>query len=191
MMILLFFFGIAFILFIILFTSPKFSPIPYFPSNKRDVPEIVSTLHLSDTQVLIDLGAGDGTIIFESAKRAYNMKLETQFIGIEINIILCFFMNVRKLFHPNRSRIHIVRNDMFAIDYSNLVKEKTGKDIHKAVFYVYVSPWFTPQIGTMISCIPVRTRIVSYFYPIFGKNPTKQRTLTNNLYVYELGKIEK
>ena len=74
---------ILFVLFIIsLFSSEKFSPIPYFPTNKKDIPAIIKALKLRNDQIIFDLGAGNGIVIFEAAKKAIN--LNTQFVAIDI-----------------------------------------------------------------------------------------------------------
>lgn len=55
---------------ILLFSSPRLSPIPYFPSNNKDMDLIVKALGLKNNQTVIDLGAGDGVVILEAAKKA-------------------------------------------------------------------------------------------------------------------------
>jgi len=64
---------------IFLFSSPQLSLIPYFPSNKKDLPLIIKALNLKNNQVVFDLGAGDGIVIFEAAKLAFEKKLNTKF----------------------------------------------------------------------------------------------------------------
>jgi hypothetical protein len=56
---------------ILLFSSKTLSPIPYFPSQKIDLPLIIKALNLQNNQTVFDLGAGDGIVIFEAAKKAY------------------------------------------------------------------------------------------------------------------------
>ena len=98
-------FFIAFIIFIIIiifiFSSKKFSPIPYFPSQPVDLPLIIKALNLKSNQTVFDLGAGDGIIIFKAAQQAYKQKLNTQFVAVEINPVLILILHLRRLFHPN------------------------------------------------------------------------------------------
>ena len=102
---------------IFLFSSPKLSPIPYFPSNKKDLPLIIKALNLKNNEVVFDLGAGDGIVIFEAAKLAFEKRLNTKFFAIEINPILILIMWLRWLFHPNKKNIKIVCDDIFKIDF--------------------------------------------------------------------------
>ena len=74
------------------FFSSKVSPIPYFPTNKADLDKIIKALDMKKNGVILDLGAGDGTIIFAAATKAYQDKLNTYFIAIDINPILIAFM---------------------------------------------------------------------------------------------------
>ena len=92
------FFVIFVIVIIFLFSSKALSPIPYFPSNKHDLPLIIKALNLKNNQTVIDLGAGDGIVIFEAAKIAYKRKLNTRFVAVEINPVLILVLHLRRLF---------------------------------------------------------------------------------------------
>jgi len=106
---------------IIIFSFPQFSPIPYFPSNGRDIPLILKALNIRSDQTIIDLGAGDGIVIFRAAERAFQNKCNTKFIAVEINPILLLILHIRRLLHPNRKNIKIINTDMFSINYSLLI----------------------------------------------------------------------
>lgn len=128
------FIGLILFIFVvlILFSFPCFSPIPYYPSNKKDLPFIIKAVNLKNDQVIIDLGAGDGVVIFAAASNAISLpkKLNTQFIAVEINPVLIFIMHLRRLFHPNRKNIKIVWADMFKVNlktqnHNSKLKTKT------------------------------------------------------------------
>ena len=123
---------------IFLFSSPQLSPIPYFPSNKKDLPLIIKALNLKNNQVVFDLGAGDGMVIFEAGKLAFQKKLNTQFFAVEINPVLILIMWVRWLFHPNKKNIKIICGDIFKIDFKKLVTN------HQSLItiYLYISPCY-------------------------------------------------
>src|SRR5687767_4357361 len=123
---------------IALFAFPSLSPIPYFPSNKKDFNKIIAALNLKNKQKIIDLGAGDGVVIFEAAQEAYEKKLDTQFVAVEINPVLLLIMHVRRFFHKNKKNILILKHDLFTF--------KTKNDSQEIVFYLYVSPWFLEKI---------------------------------------------
>ena len=144
---------------IILFSSPKLSPIPYFPSNYHDLNQILKSLKIKNNQTIIDLGAGDGIIIFAAAKYAQKHHLNTQFIAVEINPVLIFILYLRRLLHPNRHRIKIVWRDIFKLDYSRWKK-------NNPTFYIYISPWLISKLVKKIKEGLTYFQLVSYMYPV-------------------------
>lgn len=155
--------GLAICLFvvIVLFSFPRFSPIPYFPSNGKDIPLIIKALQIQNNQTIIDLGAGDGIVILKSATEAFQNKLNTQFIAVEINPILLLILYIRRLFHPNRKNIQIVNADMFSMNYSLLTRVQ-----RLTTFYIYISPWFIEKTVANISKQVKKFNLVSYFYQV-------------------------
>jgi tRNA G46 methylase TrmB len=101
--------GIVILLFVflIIFAFPQFSPIPYYPSNYQDKNRLLKSLNLKNNQLVIDLGAGDGWVIFAAASTAYQQKLNTQFIAAEINPFLILLLYVKRFLHPNKKNITI------------------------------------------------------------------------------------
>src|SRR3989344_1592356 len=147
---------------IFLFTSPSLSPVPYFPTNKKDLALVIEKLEMNNNQIIYDLGAGDGMVLFEAAKWAGHAKLDTKFIGVEINPILVLILLVRCFFHPNKKNIHIVLGDMFKFDYRQFVKNENMEN----VFYMYISPWYLEKTVNQIRKLDTPVRIVSYMYAI-------------------------
>ena len=146
---------------IVIFAFPQFSPIPYFPSNKKDIPLILQALRIRNNQTIIDLGAGDGLIIFEAAQQAYVQKKNTQFYAVEINPVLLAVLWVRKLLHPNRANIHILKKDMFSMDFPRSVLH-----VPCYTFYIYISPWFIDKTIANIKRQIKAFDVVSYYYRV-------------------------
>lgn len=167
---------------ILIFASPKLSPIPYFPSNHHDLPLIIKGLNLQNNQTIIDLGAGDGIVVFNAAQKAMNKNLSTKFIAIDINPILVCIMNIRRLFHPNKKNIHIVMGDFFKMDFNSLTLEP----VNNIMFYLYISPWLLEKTLSIIKKTPGKKNIVSYFYPIKSLKPKTHIKGVNNLYTYTI-----
>jgi len=167
---------------IFIFASPKLSPIPYFPSNHHDLFLIIKALNLQNNQIIVDLGAGDGVVIFKSAEQALKENLNTKFVAIDINPVLVFIMNIRRLFHPNKKNIQIVRGDFFKIDLSLL----TPNFYPLTTYYLYISPWLLEKTLTIIKNVPGNKNIVSYFYPIKSLKPKTQTKGIHNLYTYKV-----
>ena len=148
---------------IIIFSFPQFSPIPYFPSNGKDIPLIVKALALKNNQTLIDLGAGDGIVILKAAEEAYTKKLNTQFIAVEINPVLLIILHIRRLLHPNRANIQIINRDMFTLSYPSL---PTPYALQPTTFYIYISPWFIEKTVHNITKQVKTFDLISYFYQV-------------------------
>ena len=148
-------------LIIVLFAFPQFSPVPYFPANKKDTDLILKALRLRSHQVVIDLGAGDGIVIFKAAKEAMERGINTKFIAVEINPLLILILYVRRLMSPNRANIKIVWADMFKINLSQLSKPSN----HTTIF-VYISPWLMPELFENVRRSLKKFEVVSYFYPL-------------------------
>jgi len=179
---LIFYFLLLFILIIIifLFSSPKLSPIPYFPSQPVDLPLIVKALGLKNNQTVIDLGAGDGIVIFEAAKSSYLKKFNTKFIAVEINPVLILVLYLRRFFHPNKKNIQIVKDDIFKINIKNKISKikttdqklniKTMKQLNNVTIYLYISPWFLEKTVSNIKSQISKFSVVSYMYPLKVKD---------------------
>jgi len=165
---------------IFLFSSPKLSPIPYFPSQPVDLPLIVKALGLKNNQTVIDLGAGDGIVIFEAAKSSYLKKFNTKFIAVEINPVLILVLYLRRFFHPNKKNIQIVKDDIFKINIKNKISKikttdqklniKTMKQLNNVTIYLYISPWFLEKTVSNIKSQISKFSVVSYMYPLKVKD---------------------
>ncbi len=189
---------------IIIFSSKRLSPIPYFPSQKVDLPLIIKSLDLKNDQAIIDLGAGDGIVIFEAAKKAKEKNLNTQFVAVEINPILILILYLRRFFHSNKKNVKVVRSDMFKLSLRAFTKQfhyykiassftpfaprndsETMKQFNNVTIYLYISPWFLDKVAKKILHEFPKARIISYMYPIKSlKN--KQRIIPgkNQIYIY-------
>lgn len=171
---------------LIIFAFPRFSPIPYFPSNRKDLPLILKALDLRNDQTLVDLGAGDGLVVFEAAQRTFQKNLNTKFIAVEINPILVLILYVRRLFHPNKSYIQIIWNDMFKIN-SSFLNNETMKQLSNITFFLYISPWFLEKMLKQIRTVDGEKKIVSYYYPIKSlKADFTIRNGVNPVFVYHI-----
>jgi len=175
---------IVIIVILFIFSSPTISPIPYFPSQKVDIPLIIKALNLKNNQTVVDLGAGDGIVIFAAAKKAWRKKLSTKFIAVEINPILISLMWIKKIFHPNRKNIRIVYGDMFKPNFLNFINFKDF-----LTFYLYISPWFlekvTANINSQLTNSQQKLRIISYMYPIKSlKNRQKVIEGKKKIFIY-------
>jgi len=163
---------------ILIFSSKKLSPIPYFPSQPMDLPKIVKALGLKNNQTVVDLGAGDGIVIFSAALGAFERKLNTKFVAVEINPILIFILHLRRLFHANRKNIKVIHGDIFKMDFY-FAKMKN------VLFYIYISPWYIEKTLKNIERQVGIFSMVSYMYPVPElKNREKKISGKNSIFIY-------
>ncbi|KKP62717.1 MAG: hypothetical protein UR56_C0006G0008 [Candidatus Roizmanbacteria bacterium GW2011_GWC2_34_23] len=159
-------FFITFIIFItviiFIFSSKKFSPIPYFPSQPADMLLIIKALSLKNNQTIFDLGAGDGTVIFKAAEEAFQQDLNTKFVAVEINPVLILILYLRRLFHKNRKNIKIIRDDIFKMDFESLIMKQSNN----VTIYLYISPWYIERVIKNCKMKNEKFSVVSYMYPV-------------------------
>jgi len=181
-MILLYLFGIVvvwfFIIGLVYLLSPRLSPIPYFPSDWKDLHLITKSLLAEAKEEIIDLGAGTGTVLFPTALEAHKKRRKIRFLGVEINPMLAGIMLVKSWFHPHRAQIRILRKDMF--------KMEPWKS--PTTIYLYVGNLEDAKIGQMLSRFPKGTRVVSYMYKIAGWEGKLTKTVKghHDIYIYRI-----
>lgn len=148
---------VAFIIYI--FVSRKRSPVPYFPTNKKDIPIIIKALNLERNKPVVDLGAGNGIVIFKAASEAYKRGFDTKFYAVEINPILILLLQIKRLFHKNRKNIYIIFDDFTKMDL---------KRFNNSLFYLYLSPKYLNLVYKKIKKEAQNPKIVTYYYQIPG-----------------------
>ncbi len=168
---------------LLIFSSKTLSPIPYFPSQPVDMPLIVKALNLRNKQTVIDLGAGDGIVIFKAAQQAYKRKLNTQFVAVEINPVLIMILHLRRLFHQNKNNITIIHDDIFNMNFSRLTMEQ----LNNVTIYLYISPWFLEKVIENCKLKIENFDVVSYMYSIKSLRK-KERIISgkNKIFIYQL-----
>lgn len=169
--------GVVFFMF-----SSAYSAIPFFPTNKKDLEKVVDSLKMQNDHIVVDLGAGTGTVIFEAAQEAHKKGLNTAFVAVDINFFLVLWMLMRAQFHPHKEHIKILRGDLFRMDY-----EKIVEGYKRITYYMYVSPWFTDTLADIIKQTGKSGHLISYYYPVKKLKPAK--TLTDgehDIYIYKV-----
>ncbi|MBR3164483.1 class I SAM-dependent methyltransferase [Candidatus Saccharibacteria bacterium] len=103
---------------------------PYVPTERKDLEEVFTKLcPLKKTDLLIDLGAGDGIILEAAARHG------ARAIGIEINPVLVFLTN-RRLFRTLKNRRATMKcHDIYQYKFP---QETT-------VVYAYLSDFMMPK----------------------------------------------
>lgn len=131
--------------------------------------------------MVIDLGAGDGIVIFSAAQQSYKQKLNTKFLAVEINPILILILHLRRLFHPNKKNIKIICDDIFKMNFDKLLT------FHPSLvtFYLYISPWYLEKTILNVKNQIPKFSVVSYMYPV--KSMKKKESFIqgkNKIFIY-------
>lgn len=100
------------VLFILIVPFPTvgfFVGAPYYPSTNQKVKKMIALADLKKGQIVADLGAGDGRIIYEASKKGVEAH------GIEINPVLTLYsrLKFRKI-----KNIKIINKNMWKVDLS-------------------------------------------------------------------------
>ncbi|MBI3620148.1 hypothetical protein HY214_03340 [Candidatus Roizmanbacteria bacterium] len=183
------FFFIAVFIFLVgiisLFAFPALSPVPYFPTNKKDLDLIVGAFNLPPSEkTIIDGGAGDGTVIFAAATAAFQQKKSDRFVAVEINPVLVLILQIRRFFHPNKNSITILWADMLSLPFDRLPEFKHTS----IIFYAYLSPQFLVKAVNYFYLRCKSFRLVSYMYPVMNSQARLLKKITgvNTIYVYRV-----
>lgn len=172
--------------FVLFFVSRRASPIPYFPSNHKDIPLILKLLALRNGQILYDLGAGDGVVVFRAAAASpassplpRQKAGPTKFTAVEINPILIAIMKLRRLLHPNKSNIKIIKGDIFMLPIPRPLK-------YTPIFFMYISPWYMEK--TILNLLKQFKSIdlVTYFYAVPKSNRYKIKLVTHAKNIHDV-----
>lgn len=102
-----------------------FTGAPFVPSQKNASQKMVAMANISPSDIVYDLGSGDGRLLFMAAQRK-----PQKIIGLEINILLVIVTNIRLLLSPYRSLIQCKWRNFWSVDISDA-----------NVVFVYLLPW--------------------------------------------------
>lgn len=97
---------------------------PFVPSSKRAVEAMIHLADLVPGQTVIDVGSGDGRVLFAAAREGANA------IGLEINPYLVWYTRFRAILGPYRGRVTVLWKNLWKADLSSA-----------DVVFVYLIPW--------------------------------------------------
>ena len=136
---------------------------PFVPSSRKRHQDMIKLAGLKKSDIVYDLGCGDGRLIFQSAKSVKKA------IGYELSIPLYLFGKLRQLFNPKNAKIR----------YGNIWKQDYGDAdiifcylLPKSMEQFYMSVWPTLKSGT---------RVVSNAFQIHEIKPAKE---LDKVYLY-------
>ncbi|MCT4592212.1 MAG: hypothetical protein N4A36_02415 [Candidatus Gracilibacteria bacterium] len=129
---------------------------PFFPSSDKNVRKMIKLAELKDTDVVFDLGCGDGRIIFAAEKHCQKS------IGIEGSFFVYLLALFRKFISNNKAEIR--RQNIF-----------DTKDLADAnVIFVFLLPAMMEKFYQKIfPSLKNGTKIISNGFNIKSLKPTK------------------
>lgn len=101
------------------FALSMFNEVPFVPSVTKISHEALKLLDIKDGDRFIDIGAGNGKIVFQ-AYNQYSKKAE--YTGMELNGALVNQSKFTKLLKFNPKNLHFLKGDAFKYNYNDYNK---------------------------------------------------------------------
>ncbi len=145
---------------------------PYAPTRRSVVRETFKRLNIGPTDVLADLGAGDGGILRLAAKHGANA------FGYELSPIMWL---IGWLLSLRQSKIKFY--------FGNFYKKKLP--VETTIVFAFLMPKIMPRIRKYLAdqTLPHGKYFLSYIFPLAGDLPPLMVVNVNNggsIYVYDL-----
>jgi SAM-dependent methyltransferase len=128
----------------------------YQPTPRRAVQTMLRWAEVGPADVVYDLGAGTGAILFRAA-RVYRARV----VGVEVEPLRYLVLLARRRFGPFRDRIRLVWGDLFRLDF---------RDATVVTAFLWpgamarLRPKFEAELGT-------GARVTSHCHPVPGWRP--------------------
>jgi len=100
------------IFFAFYFILPLLGHAPYYPSGKKAMKDMIKLAGLKGSERVIDLGSGDGRLVFELAKYS------REATGIEHNPFFVIFCRLRCLFLRRKAKTSFMYGNFYKHDLS-------------------------------------------------------------------------
>jgi len=162
------------LLFVITAFVSLFLKVPYVPTKKRVMQEIIKQADLKNGQTFFDLGCGDGRMLIE-AEKSKNINA----VGYEIAPLVYLLAIARKFFSRSKAQIK----------FKNFFNENLGK---ADVIFCYLMPAELAKLAKKVKKECKKgTKIISNTFHIQGLKPVKtiprnKKTKIPTLYFYEV-----
>ncbi len=166
----LFLLVILFFLISDIYTYFRYNRIFFVASNKKTIKKIKSYIldnfKAKEKIKIVDLGSGDGAIVFELAKQGYLVD------GYELNPFLIYFSNFLKKFFKFNQRINFYKKDFLKADLSQY-----------DVFIAYLLPHLMEILEKKLDKEAKKGAIlISNSFTLKNKKPIK---IIDNIYIYQ------
>lgn len=161
------------LLFLLSMVWPPDSPwSPWWRTNRTVAKAICTTAKIKKTDVIYDLGCGDGTALITAAKMA-----GARGVGVDVDPTRIAIAKVKALLTGVGAKVHFERKNFFTTDISEA-----------SVIFVYLIPKTLKRLEPKFRKeLKPGSRVVSYVYTI-EYLPLIAKDDTNQVYVYEVTK---
>jgi SAM-dependent methyltransferase len=168
MVIVLLVFQILFAIFFVYLCIAFMTGAPFVPSTNATAESMIKLAHIKKGTQVIDLGSGDGRLLFRAAERGAFAH------GVEINPYLAAFTTIKALIRGRRSQVSVRCGDFW------------GENLTRAdVIFIYLLPWKMDRLADKIKkeakpgCLVVSN---SFIFPNWD---TVERDETHHVYVFK------
>ena len=142
--------------------SPKKDlDVPYVPTHQTIVDEMLAMAEVTGSDVLYDLGSGDGRIPITAAK-----KFGTRGVGIDLNPVRIREANEKAQEAGVTDKVRFIEGDLFQQDFSGAT-----------VVTLYLLPDVNIKLRPKILAMKPGTRVVSHNYNMGDWEPEKMKTM--------------
>lgn len=143
-------------------------PAPYVPSPRVTVDEMLRLAAVGPTDVVYDLGSGDGRVVIAAAK-----KFGARGVGIEIDVRLVGQSHMNAAHAGVADRVRFVKQDLF----------ETALD-EATVITLYLSPNLNLKLRPALLRLRPGTRIVSHASDLGEWKPDRRTSIRKDVFLW-------
>ncbi len=143
---------------------PRELDVPYVPTHQSIVDEMLKMAEVKGTDVLYDLGSGDGRIPITAAER-----FGTRGVGIDLNPERVKEANENAVKAKVTDKVKFIEGDIFEQDFSEAT-----------VVALYLLPEVNMKLRPKILAMKPGTRVVSHNYDMGDWKPEQSKTMDIN-----------